>query len=63
MKPERLARMKQRRADVNARKLDAWLREHGLDSDFVLVEKSGHGGVIPAVIRAAVSAALKNREQ
>ncbi|MGO1767281.1 hypothetical protein CAP48_13810 [Advenella sp. S44] len=63
MKPERLARMKQRRSPVNARKLDAWLQQRGLDSDFMLVEKSGHGGVIPAVIHAAVSAALKNREQ
>ena len=59
MTPERLARMKQRRASVSARGLDAWLREHGLDSRFILVEKSGHGDVIPTVIQTAIEAALK----
>lgn len=58
MKPERLARIKQRRSSVTARELDAWLRQHGMDSHFILVEKAGHGGVIPAVIQTAVQAAM-----
>ena len=58
MKPERLSRIRQRRSSVTARELDAWLRQHGMDRHFILVEKAGHGGVIPAVINTAVQAAM-----
>lgn len=61
MTPERLARMAQRRSPINARSLDRWLQAQGVHSEFTLVERSGHGGVIPATISAAVRDALKQQ--
>lgn len=63
MKPERLARMQQRRSPTDARGLDQWLRARGLDSQFALVSKSGHGGVIPVMIDTAVRQALQKKRQ
>jgi len=61
MNPERLARMQQRRSPITASELNLWLQARGMNSHFILVEKSGHGGVIPAVIRTAAQAALQNK--
>ena len=61
MTPERLARMSQRHSSVNARSLDQWLQAQGVHSQFILVAKSGHGGVIPATISAAVRDAMKQQ--
>ena len=63
MKPERLVRIQQRRSPINARGLNQWLRARGLDSQFALVSKSGHGGVIPVVIDTAVRQALQKKRQ
>ncbi|AFK63082.1 hypothetical protein TKWG_15375 [Advenella kashmirensis WT001] len=61
--PERLARIQKRNNNkqVTARQLDDWLREQGVESQFMLVARANHGGVIPAVIEAAVQRALENK--
>ncbi len=61
--PERLGRIQKRHNNkqMTARQLDAWLREQGVDSQFMLVARGNHGSVIPAVIEAAVQRTLENK--
>lgn len=61
--PDRLARIKERKSRVTARQLEAWLRDHGVRSEFTLLPGLGHGGVIPEVIRVAVRTALGVNER
>ncbi|NLY63354.1 MAG: alpha/beta hydrolase [Alcaligenaceae bacterium] len=56
--PERLARIQNRSSAMTARQLTAWLQNHNINSHFILVPKSNHGAVIPAVIETAVRTAL-----
>lgn len=56
--PERLARIQNRSSTMTARQLTGWLRNHNLNSQFILVPKSNHGAVIPAVIETAVRTVL-----
>ncbi|HLU01955.1 MAG TPA: alpha/beta hydrolase-fold protein [Advenella sp.] len=60
--PERMARIQKRNNNkqMTARQLDPWLRERGVDSQFMLVARGNHGSVIPAMIDVAVQRALEN---
>jgi predicted alpha/beta superfamily hydrolase len=59
--PERLARIQKRNNQMSVRQLDAWLRERGINSQFILVAGRNHGGVIPAVIGTAAQDALESK--